>query len=403
MHSIAVPAEVSVALDALDAGNAAISGLNFEMLSPTVRLRVLERMEASRRRQIALSHDVIASLCAEEPAAVGGPIHKVIADCLRISCAEARRRAKDAEQLSPRTTLTGQGLPPELPATATVWREGGLDAQHLRVIQAFIRDLPDATPADTVEDAERFLARQATKLRPDQLERAAHRIALHINPDGKFSDSDRARQRAFTWCGQRTDGMSIGKLIASPELRANLDAWLARFAAPGMCNPNVEFPCTTDEPAEEAVSRDARTPGQRQHDALNALVRGQLGDPEARPAQRIAGHRHCVDHAAGAGDGYGPSGDGRRDATAHAGRDPDGQPRLPLLPRKREVPPCRIRRASKSATVSRPISSSCHTRSTRGPVCQGSRLHASGLRCPRLLVRSPPHRRMGRRRLDQCR
>ncbi|CQD11207.1 REP13E12 repeat protein [Mycobacterium lentiflavum] len=280
MHSIEVSADVSAALDTLDGGDAAIRALNFDALSPIVRLRVLERMEASRRRQIALSHDIIAGLSAADPTAVGGPIHKVIADCLRISYAEARRRVKDAEQLSARVTLTGQELPPELPATATVWREGKLDAQHLRVIQAFVRNLPDATPTDTAEDAECFLAKQATKLRPDQLERAAHRIALHINPDGKFSDSDRARQRGFTWCGQRSDGMSIGKLVASPELRANLDAWLARFAAPGMCNPDDEYPCTTGEPAEEAVGRDARTPGQRQHDALNALVRGQLGDPK---------------------------------------------------------------------------------------------------------------------------
>ncbi|BBY21439.1 HNH endonuclease signature motif containing protein [Mycobacterium stomatepiae] len=280
MHSIEVPAEVSAALDAQDAGDAAIRGLNFDTLSPIVRLRVLERMEASHRRRIAASHDVIASLAKEEPADVGGPAYKVIADRLRISYAETRRRVRDAQQLSARVTLTGQELPPELPATATVWREGRLDAQHLRVIQAFVRDLPDATPADAVEDAERFLAEQATKLRPDQLERAAHRIALHINPDGKFSDSDRARQRGFAWCGQRSDGMSIGKLVASPELRANLDAWFARFAAPGVCNPDDEYPCTTDEPAEDLVSHDARTPGQRQHDALNALVRGQLGDPK---------------------------------------------------------------------------------------------------------------------------
>jgi hypothetical protein len=280
MHSIQIPAEVSAALDAQDAADTAIRGLNIDALSPAVRLRVLEQLEASRRRQVATSHDIIASLAREKPADVGGPVHKVIADRLRISYAEGRRRLRDAEQLSPRLTLTGQQLPPELPATAQAWRDGELDAQHLRVIQAFFYDLPDATSADTVEDAERFLAEQATKLRPDQLERAAHRIALHINPDGKFSDSDRARQRGFTWCGQRRDGMSIGKLIASPELRANIDAWLARFATPGMCNPDDESPCTTDEPAEECVGRDARTPAQRQHDGLNALVRGQLGDPK---------------------------------------------------------------------------------------------------------------------------
>ncbi|ORA18506.1 HNH endonuclease signature motif containing protein [Mycobacterium arosiense] len=280
MHSIEVPAEVSAALDAQDAADAAIRGLNFDALSPAVRLRVLERMEASRRRQIALSHDVIAGLAKEDPAAVGGPLHKVLADWLRISYAEACRRLRDATELSPRLTLTGQELPPQLPATAAAWRDGLLDGQHLRVIQTFVRDLPNSIPAATVHSAERFLADQAIRLRPDQLQKIAHQCALRINPDGKFSDADRVRQRGFTWCGQRPDGMSVAKLIASPELRANLDAWMSRFAAPGMCNPDDETPCVAGEPDDEHARRDVRSPAQRQHDALNALVRGQLGDPK---------------------------------------------------------------------------------------------------------------------------
>ena len=55
------------------------------------------------------------------------------------------------------------------------------------------------TPVDTVERAERFLAEQSAELRPDQLEKVANRCAVLINPDGKFSDVDRARQRGFTW------------------------------------------------------------------------------------------------------------------------------------------------------------------------------------------------------------
>ena len=47
--------------------------------------------------------------------------------------------------------------------------------------------------------------------------------------------------------------MSIGKLVASPELRANLDAWLARFAAPGACNPDNENTCAADEPDTAGV------------------------------------------------------------------------------------------------------------------------------------------------------
>ncbi|GFG96862.1 HNH endonuclease signature motif containing protein [Mycobacterium timonense] len=280
MHSIEVPPEVSAALDALDAANAAVRGLSFDRLDPAVRLRVLERMEASRRRQVAVSHDVIAGLAKEDPAAIGGPVHKVIADWLRISCAEASRRVHDAIQLSPRLTLTGQELPPALPATVVAWRDGLLDGQHLRVIQAFVRDLPASTPVAKVDTAERFLANEAAKVRPDQLQKLAHRYALSINPDGKFSDADRARQRGLTWCGQSPDGMSVAKLVASPELRANLDAWMSHFAAPGMCNPDDETPCVEGEPDDERARRDLRTHAQRQHDALNALVRGQLGDPK---------------------------------------------------------------------------------------------------------------------------
>jgi len=276
---VGAPPEVTAALDALDVAVARVRELDFHRYEPAVRLRALEHLEDSRRQQAVASHDLIASLATEEFAAIGGAPHKVIADWLRISCAEARRRIRNAEQLAPGRTLTGQTLPPKLPATAAAWRSGLLDEQHLRVIQTFVHELPDITPLPVVVEAERFLAEHATQLRPDQLDKLAQRYAVLINPDGKFSDTDRARQRGFTWCGQRRDGMSIGKLVASPELRAHLDAWLARFAAPGMCNPDDQTPCINGTPNHEAAGKDLRTHAQRQHDALNALVRGQLGDP----------------------------------------------------------------------------------------------------------------------------
>lgn len=275
-----LPPEVAARLDALDAAVEGIDALDFGNYEPAIRLRVLQRLETARRSQIVSSHDLIAGLADEELAEIGGPAPKVVADWLRISPAEARRRLRDAQQLAPRTTLTGQQLPPELPATAQAWRDGQLDEQHLRVVQTFIRDLPEAIPPEAVEQAERFLAEQATELRPDQLEKVANRCATLINPDGKFSDEDRARQRGFTWCGQRRDGMSIAKLIATPELRANLEAWFARFAAPGACNPDDSSPCIDGQPSEDVAARDLRSHAQRQHDAVNALVRGQLGDPK---------------------------------------------------------------------------------------------------------------------------
>jgi len=74
--------------------------------------------------------------------------------------------------------------------------------------------------------------------------------------------------------------MSIARLVATPELRAMLEAWFAKFAAPGMCNPDDQTPVTSGEPSTEVSDRDKRGYSQRQHDALGVLVRGQLGDPK---------------------------------------------------------------------------------------------------------------------------
>ncbi|BBY57575.1 HNH endonuclease signature motif containing protein [Mycolicibacterium sarraceniae] len=267
---------VLAALDALDTAVELVSAADIEELAAPERFAVLERMETAQRRLTAVSHAGVARLERFEGCP---PIPIMLADVLRISRKEANRRIRNAEQLAPRTTLTGELLPPVLPKTATAWHDGLLDGEHLRVIQKFFRDLPDHVPPVEVEKAEQSLAQHAVNLRPDQLEKLAHRLALHLNPDGTFSDEDRARKRGFLWCGgQQVDGMSVGRLVADPELRSMLDAWFAKFAAPGMCNPADQTPTTT--PTEDVAQRDGRSHGQRQHDALTALVRGQLGDPK---------------------------------------------------------------------------------------------------------------------------
>ena len=269
------------AFAALDAAVAAVAALDWDRLPALERLDALDRLETAQRRQRTCSHTIAGSLDRNDDGQIGPILYRVIADVIRITTAESRRRLRDAAQLHPRTTLTGTPMPPELPATAAAWNAGHLDMDHLRVIQKFLRDLPEHIAPAEVEKAEAFLADKATLLRPDQLERAADRLALTINPDGKFSDNDRARKRGFTWCGrQGPDGMSIGKLIATPELRAMLEAWAAKFAAPGMCNPEDQCPTVTGEPTPDDINRDTRSHAQRQHDALGALLRGQLGDPK---------------------------------------------------------------------------------------------------------------------------
>ncbi|APE16319.1 HNH endonuclease signature motif containing protein [Mycolicibacterium pallens] len=249
---------ITAALDALDIAVELLGAADIEQLPAPERFSALERLETAVRRQVAVSHTQLTHLERYEGCP---PIPIVLADVLRISRSTAKRRVRDAEQLVPRRSLTGEPLAPLLPMTGKAWDAGLLDGEHVRVIQKFFRDLPDHVGTVEIEKAERTLAEHAQTMRPDQLEKIADRLAVHLNPDGQYSEEDRARKRGFMWCGgQRADGMSVGKLVADPALRSMLDAWLAKFAAP--------------EPD------DPRSHAQRQHDALADLVRGRLGDPK---------------------------------------------------------------------------------------------------------------------------
>lgn len=270
---------MKVALQALDRAVELLGAADVEALPVRDRLVALEGLETESRRIRACFGRVAASVQRCGDAAVGGACARVIADVVRISPAESRRRLRDAASVGPRTTLGGEVLPAALPATATAWDCGLLDVELLRVIEKFHRDIPEDLHPATVAKAEAFLAEKATELRPDQLGKVADRLAVTLNPDGTFSDEYRAAQRGFSWGRQRLDGMTVGTLVATPELRAVLDAWLAKFAAPGMCNPEDLTPTVAGEQAPAVVEADRRQHGQRQHDAIAALVRGQLGDP----------------------------------------------------------------------------------------------------------------------------
>lgn len=185
------------AFDALDAAVQAVGALDWDAMPIPERLESLDRLETIRRRAAATSLDLVGSVERSREPALGGAVAKVIADVVRISPTEARRRIRDAGQLQHRTTLTGQTLPPALPATAKAWDAGHLDIEHLRTIQKFIKDLPEEIHPAAVEKAEAFLAEKACELRPDQLEKVADLLAQQLNPDGKFSDEYRAAQRGF--------------------------------------------------------------------------------------------------------------------------------------------------------------------------------------------------------------
>jgi Domain of unknown function (DUF222) len=285
--------EIVEVLDALDAGYKRALDLTFDMLTTPERLAVLERWEQMRRQQPAVEHALINQLAEQaDPAELGGKLAPALANRLRISRAEASRRIHEAEDLGERRALAGEPLEPVLPATAAAQRNGDLGAGHVAVIRGFWHRLPDFVDIETRHKAEAQLARLAAEHRPDELAKLADKLLDCLNPDGDFTDVDRAKRRGITIGRQDIDGMSPISGYLNPEARATLDAVFAKLAAPGMCNSADDEPCVGGTPSQTAIDNDARAAGQRNHDALlalarNALASGELGQHNGLPASII--------------------------------------------------------------------------------------------------------------------
>ena len=285
--------EVVEVLDALEADYKRALDLTFDVLTTPERLAVLERFEGFRRRQPAIEHALINQLAAQaEASELGGKLAPALADRLRISRAEASRRIHEAADLGERRALNGEPLPPVLPATAAAQRHGELGAGHVAVIRSFWHRVPSFVDAETRATAEAHLARLSLEYRPDELATLADKLTDCLNPDGDFTDTDRAHRRGLTIGKQDLDGMSPINGYLTPEARATLDAVFAKLAAPGMCNPADTEPCVSGTPPHAAIAADTRSHRQRNHDALVAAGRallacGDLGQHNGLPTSII--------------------------------------------------------------------------------------------------------------------
>ncbi|MEE2853571.1 MAG: HNH endonuclease signature motif containing protein [Actinomycetota bacterium] len=285
--------DVDAVFDALDAAWDRACALDYEALNPQQQLMALRRCEKQRRRIPAVEHPLINSLARQAPSVdLGGTVVHALAEATLISRTEAARRVKEARDLGPRHGLTGEPLGPVLAATAAAQRQGELGAGQVAVIRTFYHQLPGWVDFAAREQAEAQLAEFGTRFCPEQLAALARGLADVLNPDGTFTDEDRARRRGLTLGNQQTDGMSALRGWLTPEARATFEAVLAKLAAPGMCNPLDDTPCVDGAPTQEAIEHDPRSAAQRNHDGLLAALRavlasGELGQHNGLPASIV--------------------------------------------------------------------------------------------------------------------
>jgi hypothetical protein len=170
-----------------------------------------------------------------------------------------------------------------LPELANAVQAGTVGEDHIRAVCRAVDVLPSCVSPTDVADAERALVWHATKVDAGVVTKLGQQIADYLNPDGTFTDEDRARRRGLHLGPQGPDGMSRLEGLLDPEARAYFEA-IEAAVRPGRHEP--------DGGQEERQVRDERTPAQRCHDAFKlgmetAIASGELGLHRGHPVTVI--------------------------------------------------------------------------------------------------------------------
>src|ERR1700712_5121776 len=148
-------------------------------------VQVLARLEPVARRQPVVAHRLLGKLVRDGSARELGAksVTEVLTTALRISPTDANRRLKDAAELSERTALTGEPLPPLLPTVAAGQAAGRISGEHVTIIRGFFKHLPVWVDQQIRELAETQLAEVAVDFGPEDLRKATALIAALVTPD----------------------------------------------------------------------------------------------------------------------------------------------------------------------------------------------------------------------------
>ena len=269
---------ISTALDAIDAAHDQLRDTPSDLVGNMFRVDVAERLETQERTNRGLMYRIFAEI-ADPPDETGSiaQMRSLLWSRLRITPNDVTRRFKLAVRIRPRRSLTGPTLTPELPELAAAVEAGAVGDDHIRSVCRAIDLLPGSVSPTDAAAAERTLVEHASQVDAGIVSKLGQRIADYLNPDGLFTDEDRARRRGLHLGSQGPDGMSRLSGLLDPEARAYFEA-IDAAVRPGRHQPDGADP----------DARDERTPAQRCHDALKlgletAIASGGLGTHRGHP------------------------------------------------------------------------------------------------------------------------
>ena len=271
---------ITAALDAIDAAHDVLRDTPSDLVGSDFRVEVADRLETQERTNRGLMYRIFGEIAdpPDETAFVPAVRDRLWAR-LRITPQEITRRFKLAARIRPRRSLTGPPVAAQLPELAAAVQAGDVGEDHIRAVCRAVDVLPASVSPDDVAAAERRLVEHAGKVDAGVVTQLGQRIADYLNPDGLFTDEDRARRRGLHMGPEGPDGMSRLQGFLDPEARAYFEA-VEAAVRPGQHQP--------DGPGQEPDARDTRTPAQRCHDAFKlgmqtAIASGQMGVHRGHP------------------------------------------------------------------------------------------------------------------------
>ena len=199
-------------------------------------------------------------------------------EALRISAGEASRRVRASEQVGDRVSMLGEHQAPVRAELAAAQRAGRITPEQVDIVcRGLARvDLVGYDPA-ALARGERELTELATVLGPRDLLVCTERFVEHLDPDGSRPQDQLNEDRRHVELRRGRDGSWHGELRLTGPLGAKLRSVLLPLArprtdvVPGPRGGLAEVP-------------DARTHGQRLHDALEEVCDRLLRAGEAPDA-----------------------------------------------------------------------------------------------------------------------
>ena len=156
------------------------------------------------------------------------------------------------------------------------------------------RELPDHVHPAAVGQGRGVPGRAGRRLRPDQLEKLAARLAMHPQPRRQvLRRRPRPQARLHLVRTPAPRRHEHGRADRHPGTAGHArGAGWPSSPPPGCATPTTKHPPSPANPARPPSTPTRRSHAQRQHDALVGTGARPTRRPGTGPAQRPAGHRH---------------------------------------------------------------------------------------------------------------